>query len=150
MDAAYDAQAHARSASGSFSNSSRYHSPLANSPSSANTSHDSSGKHSVADSGNTGTSGASDERRDDNDFEGSESSDVEIYIDTLGLHDSAARMHVLVSMGTFQNFLLYPLSEHTCISASMSGRCPLIFFSVTFLFSRFSILFTSRGNPSLS
>lgn len=101
IDAGYDAQAHVRSASGSFSNSSKYHSPLANSPSSANTSHDSSGKHSAADSGNTG---ASDGRRDlehDNDFEGSESSDVEIYLDTLGLHDSAARMHVLVSTGKF-------------------------------------------------
>jgi hypothetical protein len=99
VDAGYDAQAHVRSASGSFSNSSKYHSPLANSPSSANTS-----QHSSADSGNTGASVASDGRRDlehDNDFEGSESSDVEIYLDTLGLHDSAARMHVLVSAGKF-------------------------------------------------
>lgn len=102
-----DAQAHVRSASGSFSNSSKYHSPLANSPSSANTSQDSSSKHSAADSGNTGASMASRDLEHDNDFEGSESSDVEIYLDTLGLHDSAARMHVLVSTGKFQvsNFI---------------------------------------------
>jgi hypothetical protein len=112
IDAGYDAQAHVRSASGSFSNSSKYHSPLANSPSSANISHDSSGKHSAADSGNTGASVASDGRRDlehDNDFEGSKSSDVEIYLDTLELHDSAAHMHVLVSItGKFSISLLYP------------------------------------------
>jgi hypothetical protein len=136
-----DAQAHVRSASGSFSNSSKYHSPLANSPSSANTSHDSSGKHSAADSGNTDASVASDGRRDlehDNDFEGSESSDVEIYLDTLGLHDSAARMHVLVSTGTFQISLLYPLFEHTCILGFMlaSSRfiVPFSFLSPFFRF----------------
>ena len=129
IDAGYDAQAHVRSASGSFSDSSKYHSPLANSSSSANTSHDSSGKHSTADSGNTGASIASYGWRDvehDNDFEGGESSDVEIYLDTLGLHESAAPMHVLVSTGKFSISLLYPLFEHMHI-ALHAWVFPLIF-----------------------
>ena len=104
IDAGYDAQAYVRSASGPFPNSSKYHSSPTNSPRSANTSHDCGGKHSAADSENTGASVASGGRRDlehDNGLEGRKSSDVEIYLDTQGFHDSAARMHVFVSTGKF-------------------------------------------------
>jgi hypothetical protein len=99
IDAVSNAQAHTRSGSGSLSNSSRYHSPLASTPSSANASRDSSGTHSATDADAAIPDDSGQDLEHDNDFEGSESSDVEIYLNTLGLHDSAARMHVLVSTG---------------------------------------------------
>ncbi|KAF8157125.1 hypothetical protein B0H34DRAFT_798437 [Crassisporium funariophilum] len=82
-----------RSRSTSLSCSSRYHSPLASPAISANHSNDSGNSaHGYSDKGSGGAD-------DDAEHEDSESSDVEIYLNTLGLHDSASRMHVLVSGG---------------------------------------------------
>ncbi len=58
----------------------------------------------------------------ENDGEDSESSDVEIYLTTLGLHDSAARMHVFGGPGKRFISLLFPPCRGPMNAPCMHGR----------------------------